>query len=217
MIGFKICYELGLERHRENFILRDGANSFLERYPYIQKLHESKLYLEINKEWGIPNEIVPNQIWLGNARHAKNKQIIKGMGITHILNMTTEIDNIFENQGVKYLKIPVHDYTHSEISKYFKLCYDFLVDNSFGRFLIHCVLGRSRSCTIMIMYLMKKYEITYEEASTLLSEKRNIAQVNLGFETQLLKFESNNFKFDKNQVTMQDLHEQDTSINNGEK
>ena len=50
MIGFKICYELGLERHRENFILRDGANSFLERYPYVHKMHESQLYHEIKKE-----------------------------------------------------------------------------------------------------------------------------------------------------------------------
>jgi len=155
-IGLKINYALALQKHRETFLLRDGTTNFLERYPYILKSHSFNLLTQIKGEWGIPNEIIPGQIWLGNCHHAESKQIISGMGITHVLNLTKEIDNCFESE-VKYLKIPVNDYTSSCISIYFKDCWDFLEGHRFGRVLVHCVLGRSRSCSMLVMYLMKKF------------------------------------------------------------
>lgn len=133
-LGLKINFALALEKHRENHILRDGTTNFLERYPYILKSHSSKLYTEINSEWGIPNEIVPGMIWLGNGHHAQSKQIIEGMGITHVLNLTKEIPNCFEHDlNVKYLKIPVNDYTSSVISIFFKDCWEFMDGHRFGR------------------------------------------------------------------------------------
>jgi len=36
----------------------------------------------------------------------------------------------------------------------------------------------------MVMYLMKKYQLSYQKASDILAEKRMEAQINLGFETQ---------------------------------
>lgn len=194
-IGLKINYALALQKHRETFLLRDGTTNFLERYPYILKSHSFNLLTQIKGEWGIPNEIIPGQIWLGNCHHAESKQIISGMGITHVLNLTKEIDNCFESE-VKYLKIPVNDYTSSCISIYFKDCWDFLEGHRFGRVLVHCVLGRSRSCSMLVMYLMKKFRQTYCEANDLLSERRMQSQINLGFEAQLQEFERKGYEFD---------------------
>lgn len=138
-IALKINFTLGGERHRENYIFREGTAAFVDRYPYITKNHHSGLYKMINSEWGIPNEIIPGQIWLGNCHHALSRSIIMGMGITHVLNLTKEINNEFEEEGVRYLKIPVHDYNHSVISIFFKEAWDFMNDHNFGRILVHCV------------------------------------------------------------------------------
>lgn len=200
-LAIKISYHLSAEKHRDNFIIRDGGYCLLEKYPFISANHSSQLYKLINSESGVPNEVVPNQIWLGNCNHAESKQIINGMGITHVLNITKEVDNFFENEGVTYLKVPVRDYSHSIINVYFKLCYEFIEQYSYGRILIHCVLGRSRSCSIMVMYLMKKYNLSYCRASEVLSEKRQSAQINLGFEAQLLNYEDNNCEFPSDSFT----------------
>ena len=200
-LALKISYCLSLEKHRENYIVRDGAKFFLERYPYILETHSSMLYKKINDEHGIPNEILPNQIWLGNSHHALSHNIVIGMDITHVLNITTEVDCPFDSYGVTYLKVPVHDYSHTIIWPYFKVCYEFIERHSYGRQLIHCVLGRSRSCTIQCMYLMKKFNLSYVEANETQSEKRQSAQINLGFEAQLVEFENNNYEFSKESVT----------------
>ena len=123
------------------------------------------------------------------------------MDITHVLNITTEVDCPFDSYGVTYLKVPVHDYSHTIIWSYFKVCYEFIERHSYGRQLIHCVLGRSRSCTIQCMYLMKKFNLSYVEANETQSEKRQSAQINLGFEAQLVEFENNNYEFSKESVT----------------
>lgn len=57
------------EKCRETYILKDGRNAFLEKYSYIQASHPSQLYKLMMKPEGIPNEILPNHIWLGNAKH----------------------------------------------------------------------------------------------------------------------------------------------------
>ena len=51
-IAQKINYALADERHRENYILREGTLAFVERYPYIRANHHSGLYKMINSEWG---------------------------------------------------------------------------------------------------------------------------------------------------------------------
>jgi hypothetical protein len=53
-IALKINYALAGERHRENYILREGTLAFVERYPYIRANHHSGLYKIINSEWGKP-------------------------------------------------------------------------------------------------------------------------------------------------------------------
>lgn len=199
-LALKISFHLSCEKHRDNYIMRDGNEFFLERYPYILETHSSQLYKQIISSVVIPNEIVPNQIWIGDCHHAQSDKIIFGMGITHILNVTREVDNMFEEEGITYLKVPVHDYSKTIISTYFKLTYEFIEKHSYGKLLVHCVLGRSRSCSMMCMYLMKKFSKSFSEVNEMLLEKRQSAQINLGFEEQLLEFERNNWEFPEDSI-----------------
>lgn len=46
-----------------------------------------------------PNEILPEKLYLGSAKHASYLQVLIDLKITHIVNMTRSIDCFFENLG----------------------------------------------------------------------------------------------------------------------
>lgn len=61
--------------------------------------------------------------------------------------------------------------------------------------LVHCAMGKSRSATIVIMYIMKKFLLPFSVAKQLVSTRRETIEVNHGFLDQLKSFEQNDFKF----------------------
>lgn len=56
--------------------------------------------------------------------------------------------------------------------------------------LVHCAAGISRCSTILISYLMKKYDLTYDEAFKKVKARRSCIQPNSGFEKQLKSYDS---------------------------
>lgn len=86
------------------------------------------------------------------------------------------------------------DRSKYNISQHFNETYNF-IENSINNnqaILVHCAQGISRSGTIVIVYLMKKYNKTYEEALKQVQKKRSIVEPNKGFEKQLKEFEELN-------------------------
>lgn len=71
LTSMKVLGVLMGEKCRESYILKDGLNLFFDKYPYAKKDHPSQLYKLMMKPEGIPNEILPNHIWLGNAHHVR--------------------------------------------------------------------------------------------------------------------------------------------------
>ena len=51
--------------------------------------------------------------------------------------------------------------------------------------LIHCQQGVSRSCSVVIAYLMCKEGMTYDDALKAVKRKRSVCKPNVGFEIQL--------------------------------
>lgn len=49
-----------------------------------------------------------------------------------------------------------------------------------GVVLVHCYFGVSRSATVVIAYIMKKYQLTYTEAFEKVKSKRHIVFPNQG-------------------------------------
>ena len=43
-----------------------------------------------------PNEVLKDFLYLGDANHATSKYVVQNLGITHILNVTTTVENRFE-------------------------------------------------------------------------------------------------------------------------
>ena len=64
-----------------------------------------------------------------------------------------------------------------------------------SRILIHCSMGMSRSPTIAIMYLMKKFEIPFHETLDVMKLHRQKCQPIDSFLCELEDFETNGFRF----------------------
>ena len=84
---------------------------------------------------------------------------------TKVKNYKDKLSNF--QIGIKYLKISILDESDKEIHNYFKEAYDFIHDalseDSNNNVLIHCAMGKSRSATITIMFLMKRFSWNFEK------------------------------------------------------
>ncbi|KAL9653366.1 hypothetical protein ABK040_002002 [Willaertia magna] len=138
-----------------------------------------------------PSEIIEGKLYLGSFASARNLKQLIGLNVGGIVNCTMEIPNYYKDK-MKYLKLNEHDETQSEMSKHFDKTFNFIeeiinVDNK--AVLVHCAAGISRSSTIVIHYLMKKYHLTAKDAIAYVKTKRKIIMPNNGYFSQLLDIE----------------------------
>ncbi|XP_067857433.1 dual specificity protein phosphatase 1-A-like [Heptranchias perlo] len=139
---------------------------------------------------GGPVEILPF-LYLGSAYHSSRKETLQSLGITALLNVSSNCPNYFE--GVfQYKCIPVEDNHMADISAWFQEAIDFIdsVKNSGGRVLVHCQAGISRSATICLAYLIRTQRVRLEEAFDFVKQRRGVISPNFGFMGQLLQFET---------------------------
>jgi len=191
---------------REMFIVLEGASNFFLRYPYMESHLQSDAIATIiqknvfsSYEGSFPHDILDSRLFLGSFKQSEKYALLKELKITHIINITAECENVHEDKGIKYLKISILDESDKEIHNYFKEAYDFIHDalseDSNNNVLIHCAMGKSRSATITIMFLMKRFSWNFEKAFMFVKRKREIVNPNEGFIQRLLEFEKNNLTF----------------------
>ncbi|XP_010532706.1 PREDICTED: dual specificity protein phosphatase 1 isoform X2 [Tarenaya hassleriana] len=115
---------------------------------------------------------VPNQIeeglYLGSIGAANNRNILKSFNITHILTVAGSLRPSHPNDFV-YKIVPAK--------------------KQGGGVLVHCFVGRSRSVTVVVAYLMKKHGMTLSQALQHVKSKRPVASPNAGFIKQLEELE----------------------------
>lgn len=140
--------------------------------------------------------IEPN-LYLGGLAAARNLGVLNKYKITHILT----IDTCPLPQMISQLKqfvtkfIQLSDQPKSDLLSYFDETDLFIKDGlSKGAVLVHCYFGVSRSATVVIAHLMKKYKITYHEAFEKVKTRRGIVCPNQGFVTQLNLYQKLGYK-----------------------
>jgi len=98
-----------------------------------------------------------------------------------VINLSNQ-KNLYPEQ-TKVYNIDIFDHPDTDISKYLDLTFD-LIKNSIendDQILVHCIAGQSRSPTIVIHYLMKINDWSYETALEYTKSKRSIVCPNAGF------------------------------------
>ncbi|KAJ1628935.1 protein-tyrosine phosphatase-like protein [Pavlovales sp. CCMP2436] len=137
----------------------------------------------------LPQEVSPG-LYIGSVGAARNLEALKAAGITAVVCATSEAAPYFP-ETLKYLHIKVRDEAGVRISKHFDDSFAFIERGLFGggAVLVHCVVGRSRSGTLVAAYLMRKYGLTMGAALEQIRRVRPQVAPNPSFAIQLLRLE----------------------------
>eukprot|EP01027_Heterolobosea_sp_BB2_P016492 GEZU01023486.1.p1 GENE.GEZU01023486.1~~GEZU01023486.1.p1 ORF type:complete len:297 (-),score=72.92 GEZU01023486.1:57-947(-) len=150
----------------------------------------------------LPSEIVEQFLYLGAERHARNLDVLQSLGITHILNVSTEVPNYFATHeegrpSITYLKCSLMDNDSENIHERFEEAFEFIEQAraNDGKVLVHCHLGVSRSPSFVLYYLMraKHHGMSLKDAFDLVRTKRQIASPRNAFIHQLIRCEAELF------------------------
>lgn len=133
-------------------------------------------------------EIVPG-LFLSGADPAMKLFKLRAHRIEAIVNCTEphEVQNVFLDRGIEYLRVPVDDEPSEPINAYFDDSYFFILHHLIEKknVLVHCQAGISRSPTIVIYFLMRHLQWSREYALQRVREKRSCVSPNHGFWKQL--------------------------------
>ena len=173
--------------------MNEHFNRLINYLIYFTRQIFSRNNEEINKVPNICNDpyskIIDN-IYIGDYRIAGNLEELNKIGIKHIINSTNEYPNKFP-ENFNYLNLKLKDDIHQDLTNAFEESYSFLKKNKGDKTLIHCIGGFSRSVVLVMYYLMKEYNYTFNYALNYIVEKRKEININDGFKKQLLDAEKN--------------------------
>jgi hypothetical protein len=259
---------------REVYIWRNSFNAIQGKYPFLWKFSGSSLYLNPKGSNGYPSEVIDRRLYLGDSSHASNKIIMHNLGITHVLNVSNNIPNTFQDSKdhkITYHKINIEDSKEVPIELSFNLAYNFIentiskkksakmqyfstkfdliqnftdsrkksmvlvsssantndlildlknkwieekknklkdkifdidsryqydmqTSNNQNRILVHWAMGMSRSATMVIMWMMRKCEISFQLAFDIVKSRREKIDPNEGFIDSLEAYEGKQYK-----------------------
>eukprot|EP01080_Neovahlkampfia_damariscottae_P001638 gene1638-12763_t len=141
------------------------------------------------------SEILNDFLYLGSGKDALNYENLKKNNIKNVLNLTEEWP-ILKKSNLNYKRIPLKDVKHQNIIDCFEEAIQFINEIKLKKekILVHCVIGKSRSASFIIAYLMKENELNLNDSFKLVQSKREFIKPNDGFIKQLMNYESILFK-----------------------
>ncbi|KAG5262784.1 hypothetical protein AALO_G00278880 [Alosa alosa] len=148
--------------------------------------HGSVAYTHVNEVW-------PN-VYIGDEETARDRHGLQKKGITHILNAAegtwNSVDtgaDYYSGMNIDYYGIVAEDIPSFDLSVYFYPAAEYIdrvLSNPENKLLVHCVMGRSRSATLFLAYLMIYMNMTVVDAIDRVKSYRRIIP-NWGFLKQL--------------------------------
>merc|ERR1712226_1602761 len=118
--------------------LQGGLNEFRGRYNHLcakpcPPPSKAPLYspttpiVHSEIDTAVASEILPF-LYIGNERDAANRETLKELGITHVLNATSHLALHFENDGIIYKRLPASDNANQNLKQYFSDAFSFIDD-----------------------------------------------------------------------------------------
>ncbi|KAM4570355.1 dual specificity protein phosphatase 16 [Odontesthes bonariensis] len=137
-----------------------------------------------------PTRILPH-LYLGCQRDVLNKELMQQNDIAYVLNASNTCPKPDFIPESHFLRVPVNDSFCEKILPWLDRSVEFIekAKASNARVLVHCLAGISRSATIAIAYIMKRMDMSLDEAYRFVKEKRPTISPNFNFLGQLLDFE----------------------------
>ena len=146
---------------------------------------DKQIYEKIYYFFTTPSEICKNdkfKIYLGSGFNAVNYNILAGLNITKVINVTEEIPNYFE-EDFDYYQIKIKDNNEARLYEYF----DDLITNINSSKIdkqviyVHCYQGASRSATVVLLLMVIFMDYSIEDAKKYLDDIYPINNININF------------------------------------
>ncbi|KAL0836785.1 hypothetical protein Bca101_088675 [Brassica carinata] len=184
----------------------------------IQELVRLIKVARVYRQDNVPS-LIQEGLYLGSFAAASNKNVLKSCNVTHILTVASSLrpahpgDFVYKVvPGIKgftllyriyvflallrsgiscFVYVIVVDKEDTNLEIYFDECIDFIDEakKQGGSVLVHCFVGKSRSVTVIVAYLMKKHGMTLTQALQHVQSIRPVANPNTGFIRQLQDLE----------------------------
>lgn len=137
-----------------------------------------------------PTRILPH-LYLGCQRDVLNRELMQQNDIAYVLNASNTCPKPDFIPESHFLRVPVNDSFCEKILPWLDKSVEFIEKAKAcnARVLVHCLAGISRSATIAIAYIMKRMDMSLDEAYRFVKEKRPTISPNFNFLGQLLDFE----------------------------
>lgn len=129
-------------------------------------------------------------LYLSSYGPSCDQEIMHSLGITHILNLSN-IPNSEIFPFITYKALAIQDDPSVDIMTTVSESFEFIevAVQGNGIVLVHCQAGISRSASIVIAYLMKKFNMNMHEGFSYVKAKRPCVAPNPGFIQQLCQLE----------------------------
>ena len=144
------------------------------------------------------SRIIAN-LYLGDVHDAANHKLLESLDVRCILIIAKEIPP-FHSRGFIYMKINAYEDSQFDLKKHFREILPFIhLQLDKGGVLVHCYDGVSRSASVVVGYLMRFRNMSFQKALDFVKAKRPI-QPNEQFCRQLNLFEQELKKSNQSQV-----------------
>lgn len=128
------------------------------------------------------------KLYIGGLYALYQTDLITAAGITHVLS-AIDYDALLQEKfaHLKHFHVWAEDNPNENLLQHFDAANAYIdegLKNGGGVF-VHCAMGKSRSATFVIAYLMWRDGVTWERALEILCEARGVCDPNPGFKEQL--------------------------------
>ncbi|KZV74576.1 phosphatases II [Peniophora sp. CONT] len=138
------------------------------------------------------SQILP-RLYLSDLGTASDYDTLSRIGITHIVSLLDwEPELLPPKANIKRLHIHLADRFDTDILTHLPNTTDFirnaLEESKSNKVLVHCMMGVSRSATVVCAYLISHHKMSAREAVTFTRDQRTVVRPNIGFAKQLEEY-----------------------------
>ena len=131
-----------------------------------------------------------DNIYLGDSLAADNETYLLENDVKVVVNCVSGYNSQYKE--IRFLELVLYDSPNQNLFPKFNIAYAFIKENSKHNILIHCLQEKSRSTSLVVLYLMKEKGWDYDTSIEFIKEKRPGVGPNTGFIDKLKDYYSKN-------------------------